>query len=1054
MNITASISGTNQEPKIPGSEPIGKSELQAITSELAVGEEKILEGEVLSAKDGKVEIRITEPKGQENITLDIKQGDEGLLEVGQNVEVQFRKIAPNEIKVQIRALSIEEMQNLNNTELDKKLDTKGIMKSLYQSNSPLVYASNIERTIEKTAEEIQSFLQQIPDEDLRSLVASELDLSEMTLDLLQQVSYSDQMTKKIKLTEEGVEVKIDDEKVEILRKEFLQNSSIQKIDMKRLEAGIKALAEAEVKLSQSNLEKMSNFIIKLEKVQSMDQSEIVRFLSTDKEATVAELVKSTYFSSAKEKKDVLHEAEFKEIEGKVIEVIQEEFPEFTTEKQEEVLRIAKQLILKGIPFDKRSIDVIRFVHEQQEVITENVDRIKPQVLEKAAQMLAERKRPENLTVRDLLGEGMRVSKEEVEALLKDIEEITKIDARPILSKIIEDGKRPTIREIEAVRDATVGDPIRDAVQDTVRIVKTNATVNTYTEQIDKEVENLEIIRYQMTFKAAMKLKIDGVDVKSMQLSELRDRLEVLQGIKEPKEPVKGEVEVREIYRKLSVIRGSSTKMIVDVALPEVKETVNTIESIYQKVQKGIDRYDQLMTRPRTDLGDRFEFALTKADHLLKDIQLDASPENLRAVEILGRNQIEITPDHVEKVRTIDVQLQRLFQVLKPEYARQLIRENVDILHEPIQELIRKVEVIENEYRIEPEEKLARALHTIMESNKHSDQEKEALISVYKMIYRIERSNNSAVGTLLASGREVNLVNLLQATKYVEKGLTDGSKNTDFRVDQNFGLLENQEEMEYSIKTQIEAVLFQESKEMLELIQEMPVKAFKELMKLDHLNIGEMSSFEQLRKNDFVLKDKVEELRQILTREENPKRQELLKEVEAIFSGKKSNRVGHVLINEDSSVETIKIAKDLEHHSSLLQKLNTQENYTTIPIFINGQYQQMNLYYREQEAKGSSKTDSLRLYLSYSTQHIGRINLRVDMEEQRTKVAYSSQVGQGREILRENQNDLVEIFRQLEFPGVEIEYEDFEVPTPLVKEESKNTQRVLKKYKESRYEVLG
>ena len=1037
MNISARASGMNQEPKIIGADSVTKSNLMQMTSELEIGENKVLEGRIQAKKEGSVEVQIKGDKGNSNITLDIKESDLQLLKEGQEVEVTVKKVSTHEVKIEIQTmLLVDEEQKIG----EMKLDTNGIKKALYQSNSPLIYAKSLESTIEKTAEEIYSFLEQIADEDVRAIVQTEFDLSKMTLDLLRQVSYSDQISRQVRLTEDGVEVNIQEDKVEELSKKFLHVSGMQNMESYAFEASVKALLKAGVKVSSQNVEKMGAFLSKVDRIQTMSSSELIRFLSTDKEATINEMYKSTFYSGNKEKSDVLREEDFASIEEKVRQLVQEEFAELSTEKQEEIFGLSKQLILKGISIDERAIEAIRFVYEDT-----TSDRLN-QVIDFAAQALSKRRKPEMLTVSELNHNRNRVTSEDVEALLKVVQEITKVDTRPVLSQILQAGKIPSLHEIEIQMKKQNQFGVNS-------LEKENQSIQPeFHQAVNREIENLEVIRYQMTFRSAMKLKIDGVDVKSMQLSELRERLEVIQGVKSPSETGQQEEQVREIYQKLSVIRGSSTKFIADIATGAIEKSLIHIESLYQKAQKGIDRYDLLRTQPRADLGDQIEVAFANAESLLIGLEMESSEENMRAVEILGRNQMNITMANIEKVRQLDGQLQQLFRVLKPEFARQLLSNKVDLLHEPLDRLIQKTEELEMKVRIHPEEKLARALHIIMENPKYSQDEKDALLSVYKMIYRIEKSNNSAIGTLLATGREVNLANLLQVTKYVDKGLTRGSKSTEFQVDDTFGLLENQEELEFSVKKQIDAVLYKENKEMLEMVQEMPQKTIKDLLKYGNITLGEINSFEQLRKNEFALKDKMEQLQKALERQGVPEFEISMKEVEDAFFGRKTTSISELFVREQGSQEVIKIAKEVEQQFRIVQKMNQQEHFDTIPVVINGQYQQMNLYYREQESRSESQGEALRLYMSYSTENLGRVNLRVDMEENRTKIAYSCPNDIGKDLLKSHQKELGDIFLQMNFPTVEMGYEEFEVPSPMVREETKNAERVLKKYKESKFEI--
>ena len=62
-----------------------------------------------------------------------------------------------------------------------------------------------------------------------------------------------------------------------------------------------------------------------------------------------------------------------------------------------------------------------------------------------------------------------------------------------------------------------------------------------------------------------------------------------------------------------------------------------------------ERYETLMTAPRSDLGDSIRKAFSNVDDILTDMSLEKTSENQRAVRILAYNSMEITPENIEKL---------------------------------------------------------------------------------------------------------------------------------------------------------------------------------------------------------------------------------------------------------------------------------------------------------------------------------------------------------------------------------------------------------------------
>ena len=63
-----------------------------------------------------------------------------------------------------------------------------------------------------------------------------------------------------------------------------------------------------------------------------------------------------------------------------------------------------------------------------------------------------------------------------------------------------------------------------------------------------------------------------------------------------------------------------------------------------------------MTAPRSDLGDSIRKAFSNVDDILTDMSLEKTSENQRTVRILAYNNMEITPENIEKVKEADRQV--------------------------------------------------------------------------------------------------------------------------------------------------------------------------------------------------------------------------------------------------------------------------------------------------------------------------------------------------------------------------------------------------------------
>ena len=107
----------------------------------------------------------------------------------------------------------------------------------------------------------------------------------------------------------------------------------------------------------------------------------------------------------------------------------------------------------------------------------------------------------------------------------------------------------------------------------------------------------------------------------------------------------------------------------------------------QALEKANERYETLMTAPRRDMGDSIQKAFSNAaESLLKDMNLENSAANQRAVRILGYNGIDIYEENIQNVKTLDEQMQRAFKNMTPAVTLEMIRRGENPLDMSMEQL--------------------------------------------------------------------------------------------------------------------------------------------------------------------------------------------------------------------------------------------------------------------------------------------------------------------------------------------------------------------------------
>jgi hypothetical protein len=189
----------------------------------------------------------------------------------------------------------------------------------------------------------------------------------------------------------------------------------------------------------------------------------------------------------------------------------------------------------------------------------------------------------------------------------------------------------------------------------------------------------------------------------------------------------------------------------------------------------------MQSTPRADLGDSITKAFRNVDDILQDLGMETSEENQRAVRILAYNELSITNESVDEMKQADSQVQEAFNSLKPAVVREMIREGINPLQMPMEELNAKAQEIGDRLGGNDEmTKFSEFLWKLEQNNEISESERDSYVGIYRLINQVEAGDGAAIGALVSQGAPVTMENLLRAIRSEKKG------GMDYRVDDDFG----------------------------------------------------------------------------------------------------------------------------------------------------------------------------------------------------------------------------------------------------------------------------
>ena len=323
-----------------------------------------------------------------------------------------------------------------------------------------------------------------------------------------------------------------------------------------------------------------------------------------------------------------------------------------------------------------------------------------------------------------------------------------------------------------------------------------AAVNT--EEVSlREIEarrQMEEIRLVMTQEANRQLLKSGYQIDTTELSQLVEALKATEAnIKASL--FQGETEqINEqraawyedtltLTKELAAMPAALSGKISASKTPFTLEALHQEGSILQsKYDKAGESYEALMTAPRKDMGDSIQKAFRNVDDILKDLGLETNDSNRRAVRILGYNNMEITQDSIQSVKEADMQVTGVIRRMTPATTLQMIREQINPLDMNLDELEEYLNEQDKDTGSDAE-KFSTYLHKLDQSHAITEDEREAYIGIYRLFRQIEKTDGAAIGSVVASGAEMNFKNMLSAVR------TSRHKNMDISIDDGFGGLE-------------------------------------------------------------------------------------------------------------------------------------------------------------------------------------------------------------------------------------------------------------------------
>ena len=329
---------------------------------------------------------------------------------------------------------------------------------------------------------------------------------------------------------------------------------------------------------------------------------------------------------------------------------------------------------------------------------------------------------------------------------------------------------------------------------------------------DMQVEQVMAKRYiaeiclKMTSQSVMSMRQKGIDVNTAPLEQiveaLRDEENSVYTAGMTDKASEGELSLlHETMQKKTDIANAPASLIGRTVRQQNLLTLNELHAAASSETYGRQQYGQIYemvsTQADASYGDSIQKAFASVPNLLKELGMEDTNANERAVRILGYNGMEITEENVLSVKEYDTVLNRVIDNMKPSTVLEMIRQGDNPLDTSINELDSKLTAINASKDLSSEEKYSKYLWQLQKSGDISEQEREGYIGIYRLLNNIEKSDGAAIGAVLQTDREMTLGNLLTAVRTMK------NQGIDKKIDDDFGGLKELNYMASSITEQID-----------------------------------------------------------------------------------------------------------------------------------------------------------------------------------------------------------------------------------------------------------
>lgn len=547
------------------------------------------------------------------------------------------------------------------------------------------------------------------------------------------------------------------EQIEEDKKKAMQmDLNMNGIDEEAVFSFEKILTKVGLPTTQKNIATLSNIKEKIENIQNIDNDTVLNIVKNSENITVGNLYSSQYKKFApKENLDIQN-----------IKNLDEQIEKVLTQNN---IQPTKENIQIGKDFVKNEIDITPQNFEKYEKIKNIQKEVNLQnVLEKTANKILKNENVLDVEVFDIKNVEQQFNK-----------------YKKVLPKISENHLQSILDKGEKINLKNIVLAYENISQNNIDIK--NIAIS---KQAKDEKLNVAKIQLKLTFDAMQTLYNKDINIDTKPLQEVVKKLEALEQekyetyldiAKAPKteQNVKTMENVFDTIQKIKI--NTSAPIIKDIIEQKVDFSLTGINKSF-KSKEILQTLENFKTMPTKSYGDSINKLTKDFENVLTENGFEINQNNIKALKILSLNNIDFTEENILKVKNVDTKIDFVANNLHPLTVAKMLKDRFNPMDKNIDDVIKYIE--ENGYLKTSREKIAEQILEIDRENKLSKEERDAIISVYRMLNIVEKGDSVAIGNLLKTQKNITLSNLLNASKTYTKSKTNVL--FDAKIDETIG----------------------------------------------------------------------------------------------------------------------------------------------------------------------------------------------------------------------------------------------------------------------------